>query len=167
MDDFISKPVDPDTFYATIARVFTRITAPTNTASDHPHETSPATKLEGVRILLAEDEPFNQQIAAEILSMVGAIVQVADNGEMALNLLAQETFDCVLMDMQMPVLNGLEATRQIRANPALNQQLIIAMTANNSPEDESKCREAGMNAFMSKPVDPEKLVSILAAHMTS
>ena len=96
--------------------------------------------------------------------MFGAKVTVADNGQQAVDLLATQAFDCILMDMQMPVMDGLTATQVIRANPNFANLLIIAMTANNSAEDELKCRTAGMNAFMSKPVEPESLARMIAAH---
>ncbi len=105
----------------------------------------------GVRILLVEDHPFNQQIASEFLTVVGVTVQIANNGQEALDLLRNERFDCVLMDMQMPVMGGIEATRKIRAIPSLADLPIIAMTANATGEDKEECLNAGMNDFISKP----------------
>jgi signal transduction histidine kinase/HPt (histidine-containing phosphotransfer) domain-containing protein len=117
--------------------------------------------LRGVRILLAEDHPFNQQIATEMLEDVGAMVCIANNGNEALDLLRRERFDCVLMDMQMPEMDGLEATRKIRADPALANQRIIAMTANASNEDRLRCLAAGMDDFMTKPILPDGLYAMV------
>ena len=118
--------------------------------------------IDGTRILLVEDNAFNQQVATEILEGVGATVCVANNGYEALDLLSQEYFDCILMDMQMPDMDGIETTRRIRANPSLPNKKIIAMTANASKEDRERCLAAGMNDFISKPFEPEHLYAILA-----
>ena len=111
----------------------------------------------GAHILCAEDNPFNQQIASEFLAVVGATVQIANNGQEALDLLRNERFDCVLMDMQMPIMGGIEATRQIRETLALTALPIIAMTANASNEDKKECLNAGMNDFITKPFFPDQL----------
>jgi PAS domain S-box-containing protein len=118
--------------------------------------------IDGTRILLVEDNAFNQQVATEILEGVGATVCVANNGYEALDLLSQEYFDCILMDMQMPDMDGIETTQRIRANPALPGKKIIAMTANASKEDRERCLAAGMNDFISKPFEPEHLYAMLA-----
>jgi PAS domain S-box-containing protein len=118
--------------------------------------------LQGIRILLAEDNAFNQQIAVELLQTTGAIVCVANNGKEAIDLLRQAHFDCVLMDVQMPVLDGIEATRQIRADPLLSTTPIIAMTANATNEDRIRCIQSGMNEFLSKPIKPARLYNIIA-----
>ncbi len=111
----------------------------------------------GSRILLADDEPINQMIAQEMLEELGMLVSVAGNGKEACELLAVRDFDLVLMDMQMPVMDGLEATRSIRNREQGRAVPIIAMTANAFAEDRAKCIEAGMNDFVAKPVDPEVL----------
>jgi two-component system, sensor histidine kinase and response regulator len=118
--------------------------------------------LHGARILLAEDNVFNQQVACEMLEDAGSIVCVANNGKEAIDLLRQEHFDCVLMDVQMPEMDGFTATRQIRADPLLAGTHVIAMTANASTEDRERCFAAGMNDFVTKPVLPERLYSVLA-----
>jgi signal transduction histidine kinase/DNA-binding NarL/FixJ family response regulator len=118
---------------------------------------TPPPQLKDIRILLAEDNPFNQQIATELLEEVGANVCLANNGKEALDLLQKAFFDCVLMDVQMPVLDGLEATREIRQNPQLSTLIIIAMTANASNEDRKQCLDSGMNDFISKPIQPQLL----------
>jgi len=122
----------------------------------------PPTMLNGVRILLAEDNLFNQQVATEFLEDVGATVCVAKNGKEAMDLLLKEHFDCVLMDIQMPLMDGFEATRLIRANPALARMPVIAMTANASNEDRAQCLAAGMDDYISKPFKPNTLYATLA-----
>ncbi|SCK18400.1 EAL domain-containing protein [Vogesella sp. LIG4] len=119
-------------------------------------------QLGGKRVLLADDHPFNQQVATELLQAVGMQVSVAGDGLQALQLAARQTFDVVLMDMQMPELDGVEATRQLRREPAFDQVPIIAMTANVSTEDRQRCLHAGMNDFIGKPVQPDKLYHTLA-----
>ena len=118
--------------------------------------------ISGARILLAENNLFNQQVATEFLENVGATVCVAQNGKEAIDLLAHECFDCVLMDIQMPVLDGFETTRLIRADPALAGMPVIAMTANASEEDRERCLTAGMNDFIGKPFRPDAFYAVIA-----
>jgi len=113
--------------------------------------------LAGMRILLAEDNPVNQFVATAMLEQVGATVSVVDDGQAALDLLRQDAFDCVLMDVQMPRMDGLEATRRIRADPTLARLPVVAMTANAWNEDRQACLDAGMDEFVSKPVQPAVL----------
>lgn len=123
--------------------------------------------LKGAAILLAEDNPFNQQVAFEILRDAGARVSIVSNGQEAIDMLQTRRFDCVLMDMQMPVMDGLEAARQIRSNPALADIPVIAMTANAGHEDRSRCFAAGMDYFVSKPVFPDQLYAAVAQCVAS
>jgi len=128
-------------------------------ASTHRSDT-----IEGLHILLAEDNLVNQKLALMVLKKGKATVTLANNGQEALEQLAQEDFDLVLMDLQMPVLDGLEATRQVRAGAAgvRNPQIpIIAMTANAYKEDRSRCLEAGMNDFISKPFKKNTLFELI------
>ncbi len=115
----------------------------------------------GLRILVAEDNAFNQIVTTAMLENVGAVVRVASDGLEALALLQGEPFDCVLMDVQMPVMDGLETTRRIRADPALARTRVIAMTANAWDEDRDQCLAAGMDDFVTKPVDPQLLYRTL------
>ena len=119
-------------------------------------------RLMGARILLAEDNPFNQQVAAELLEEVGATVTLVNNGREALESLAEKSYDIVLMDIQMPEIDGYEATRRIRVTPQLAGQRVIAMTANAMAEDRERCLSAGMDDFITKPIDPNHLYLALA-----
>jgi signal transduction histidine kinase len=118
-------------------------------------------RLNGSRILLVEDNEFNQLVAAAMLEGVGVAVDVASNGEEALEQMHRQDYDCVLMDVQMPTMDGLEATRRIRADPALARTTIIAMTANAWSEDRAACLDAGMDDFVTKPVEPGRLYGTL------
>ena len=120
----------------------------------HPIPADALQSLQGARVLLVEDNEINQQVAEGLLARVGVSVVIAHHGEYALQLLQQEDFDGILMDMQMPVMDGLEATRQIRSDQRFHDLPIIAMTANAMPGDREKCLQAGMNDHVSKPVDP-------------
>ena len=118
--------------------------------------------IRNARVLLAENNVFNQQVAREFLEEAGCVVQVANDGVEALEWLRKEHFDCVLMDVQMPLMDGLEATRQIRASQAFAAMPVIAVTANALEEERQRCMDAGMNDFVTKPLRPETLYVVMA-----
>jgi len=117
--------------------------------------------VRNARVLLVEDNDINQQVARELLQDAGMRVDVAANGEAALAMLEQDTFDLVFMDMQMPVMDGLEATRALRRVPRLADLPVVAMTANAMEQDRQQCLDSGMNDFLSKPIDPRELLGVL------
>ncbi|WP_305852381.1 response regulator [Methylobacter sp. S3L5C] len=119
-------------------------------------------QLTGFRILVVEDNVFNQQIIQEFLNLSGISVNIANNGQEALLALENTEFDAVLMDIHMPVMDGFEATRQIRSFPRFLTLPIIALTAGVTEEERGQYLAAGMDDFISKPINPVQLLSILA-----
>lgn len=117
--------------------------------------------LAGVRVLLADDNNFNQQVGREMLEDVGVHVELASSGTEVLEALAREKFDLVFMDLQMPGMDGLTATRKIREIPALKDLPVIAMTANAFAEDRQRCLDVGMNDFLTKPVQADRLYAVI------
>jgi CheY-like chemotaxis protein len=118
-------------------------------------------KLRGARVLLAEDNEINQQVAQEMLERAGLVVGIANNGEEAVQRVKVETYDAVLMDIQMPVMGGFEATQEIRKDSRFKDLPIIAMTAHAMAGDREKSLAAGMNDHVTKPIDPDELFSAL------
>jgi CheY-like chemotaxis protein len=122
----------------------------------------PQPGVAGVRVLLAEDNLVNRELAVELLSGAGMDVTIACNGRQAIDLLEQREFDCVLMDCQMPVMDGYEATALLRQRPGLRELPIIAMTANTMAGDRDKAIAAGMNDYIAKPIDVDEMFATLA-----
>jgi len=164
IEHVLAKPVNASLLFETILSAF-NIDQDLERENSHPAPTKThlegIKKIKGSRILLAEDNLLNQQIACEILQDEGFIVEVANNGKEALHMTGQQDYDVVLMDMQMPEMDGLEATEKIRQTFTATQLPILAMTANASDADREKCQQAGMNTHITKPIDPELLLSEL------
>jgi two-component system sensor histidine kinase/response regulator len=162
VDEALVKPVTASTLLDTATRVLAGvgernwIPADTTAPTGHPG-------LGGTRVLLVEDHELNREVATELLAAVGVEVEPAANGRIAIEKLATGHFDAVLMDMQMPVMDGLAATREIRADPRHARLPIIAMTANAMASDREQCLAAGMNDHVPKPIEPEELWQKLAA----
>jgi|UPI0006800476 PAS domain S-box-containing protein len=159
LDAVLLKPANPSLLFDTIMSVFKE--------SGRGRETVPAARfgatpgrLKG-KVLLVEDNPINQQVALELLQSFGLLVLVAEDGRAALRRLQESAFDLVLMDVQMPLMDGYETTRQIRQQPELQQLPVIAMTAHAMSGDREKCLDAGMSDYLSKPIDPAKLLATL------
>jgi len=117
--------------------------------------------VRGAKILLAEDNKINQMVATELLRIEGFETTVAGNGHIVLELLQEQQFDLILMDIQMPEMDGFETTRAIRADSRFANIPILAMTANAMSGDRELCLEAGMNDHVPKPIEPEVLYSAL------
>ena len=123
----------------------------------------PKKQFAGAHILIAEDNEFNQLLISELLSHWGITVSMVQNGAECLEQLktSQQPFDLILMDIQMPVMNGLEATQHIRRKMKMIDIPIIALTANVMEQDQKKFQKVGMNSFLPKPFDPEQIYHIL------
>lgn len=124
-------------------------------------EVSELAALKGSRVLLVEDNEINQLVLQELLRRNGVVVEVAADGEQGLQRLTSATYDAVLMDCQMPVMDGYEATRQIRASSQLCQMPVIAMTANAMKGDREKALKVGMDDYLTKPIDPPQVLQVL------
>jgi CheY-like chemotaxis protein len=117
--------------------------------------------IQGARVLIVEDNEINQQVAREILEGAGLNVALANDGQEAVNAVKENNYDAVLMDIQMPVIDGYTATREIRKDERFKELPIIAMTAHAMAGDEDKSLQAGMNGHVTKPIDPDQLFSAL------
>jgi len=162
-DDFLIKPVSPSTLLDTIISLFQQdARRRVRELSMEAVDSGSGDALRGARILLVEDHDLNQELATEVLTNVGAIVTLATNGQEALDRLQAQAFDGVLMDIQMPVMDGYTATKKIRANPEYANLPVLAMTANAMAGDREKSLEAGMNDHIAKPLDIEKAVATMS-----
>ncbi len=174
LDDVIIKPVNPSVLFDSIVRILGGhfVAEPEENASNNEDLSA----IRGASILVAEDNELNQEVARGLLEDVGLVVTIANNGEEALTLLQntllpstsapitssqQNSYDLILMDMQMPVMDGVSATEEIRKNTAWKDLPIVAMTANAMLQDKARCLAAGMNDHVAKPIDPDELFRAL------
>ncbi len=158
IENVLIKPLSPSLLFDTIVN---------NGATEEEEATQEAlteseletrlASIAGARVLLVEDNDMNQQMASELLESVGLDVELAENGRIAVEKVLAQPFDIVLMDMQMPEMDGITATREIRKLPQYAELPIVAMTANAMEGDREKCLAAGMQDHVAKPIDPDML----------
>ena len=155
---FLTKPIFQSTLFNAIMDLFGKERLGERPGKEITTRASIYKKhLKGVRILVAEDNPTNQEIAKAILEGAGIVVKIVTNGEDAVETARKGRFDAVLMDIQMPKMDGYEATANIRKIPELKSLPIIAMTAHAMKGDEEKCLKAGMDGYVSKPISQDRL----------
>ncbi|MBF0427107.1 MAG: response regulator, partial [Magnetococcales bacterium] len=162
VDGFLVKPVNRSLLFEAIMDAFDQAMPGAGQGivsnNDQPDVVS---RLAGARVLLVEDNEINQQVARELLEHAGIIVLLAENGQQALDLVARERPDAVLMDVHMPVMDGLTATRLLREDHQFDTIPILAMTANTMSGDRERCLQAGMQDHIAKPIDPDTLFATL------
>jgi signal transduction histidine kinase/CheY-like chemotaxis protein len=181
LEGFLLKPVNPSMLFDTIMQAFGEAVPEISRVAQRQEQEAETLKhIQGAQLLLVEDNEINQQVAREILEGAGLNVALATNGQEAVNAVKENEYDAVLMDVQMPVMDGYTATRKIREwetevrgqktedrkkgsalSPQSSELPIIAMTAHAMAGDEDKSLEAGMNGHVTKPIDPDQLFSTL------
>ena len=164
VDGILIKPITPSSLFNAIIQARTDVSVQSSNSSVESKGPKPIQPLKG-HVILAEDNPINQQVAQEILQQMGVVVSVCSNGVEVLELLNTQTPELILMDIQMPELDGYETTRKIRKLSQFQSLPIIAMTANAMKDDIQKSIEAGMQAHISKPVDPDILYQTLSGYL--
>lgn len=161
LDGFLIKPISESTLIDTVTEIFARSLDPQK-RPEHSHKADDAKfGLAGRRVLLVEDNEVNRELATELLAIHGISVETAVNGQQGVTLATTKQFDLILMDIQMPEMDGLTATRLIRNSERLRDLPIIAMTAHAMSGDREKSLAAGMNDHITKPLDPRKLMETL------
>ena len=163
IDQFLTKPVSPSHLFDAVMMAFGIKTQRKARAhgTRRGFDTQALRPVQGARLLVVEDNEINQQVASELLGHAGFFVDIAENGQDALEKLYSKDYDCVLMDVQMPVMDGLTATLKIREDNRFADLPVLAMTANATVEDSEKSLAHGMNDHIAKPINPEILFSAL------
>jgi CheY-like chemotaxis protein len=162
IEGFLLKPVNSSMLFDTILQALGKAKPETSRVVRKSEQEAEVLKgIRGANVLLVEDNDINQQVAKEILEGAGLIVNVANDGSEGVNAVKEGNYDLVLMDIQMPVMDGLTAAREIRKDHRFQELPIIAMTAHAMAGDEDKSLSAGMNGHVTKPIDPDQLFSTL------
>ena len=164
---FLQKPLRPSVLFNTIMHLyndesFSNYNQTDNKQLINAKQLIYAEHLHGNRLLIAEDNIINQQVILAVFDKIDVSIKLVNNGKEAIEAIQQYAFDAVLMDMQMPVMDGYEATRAIRAIPEFASMPIIALTAHAMEGDEERCLHAGSNAYVTKPINQEQLFKVLA-----
>ncbi len=162
VDRVLMKPLNPQTLLDEALLVVRQLVPPPTLVPAVARGPVAWDRFPGAQVLLAEDNEINQEVALGLLAAAGVITEVVGNGRLAVERIQSGHFDLVLMDLQMPLLDGLAATAEIRAMPRFAQLPIVAMTANAMAGDRERCLAAGMNDYIAKPVEPEELQRALA-----
>ncbi|AQR67223.1 multi-sensor hybrid histidine kinase [Janthinobacterium sp. LM6] len=162
LDGVLNKPVSASTLLDQISFVFGGVTGQSRKTQRQSSYRDDERALRGAWLLLVEDNEVNQEVAQHILNDAGIRVDIASNGAIALAKIEENAYDGVLMDCQMPVMDGYQATRKLRQDPRYSNLPVIAMTANAMVGDKEKCLDAGMNDFIAKPIDVAQLFGTLA-----
>ncbi len=161
------KPVSASMLFDCVVRELNGPHAlPSHEPAGQEHSATDLSQIRGARVLLVEDNELNQEVATELLRGAGLVVELASDGRAALDKVQSAPFDLVLMDMQMPVMDGLTATRILRSMPDYARLPIVAMTANAMLADREACLAAGMNDHLAKPIEPEDLFASLLQWIT-
>jgi PAS domain S-box-containing protein len=162
LDGLLIKPVSPSVLFDTIMQAFGKEVSETSRMALQKAEITALQSIRGARVLVVEDNEINQQVAKEILEGAGLLVSLANNGKEAVEAVQKDRYDAVLMDVQMPVMDGYTATREIRnLKSEIRNVPVIAMTAHAMAGDEEKSLQAGMNDHVTKPIDPDQLFATL------
>jgi len=161
LDGYLLKPVNPSGLFDTLIRVLDH-NMPAEAGEQLNHQLLAAPYFDQGEVLLVEDNLINQQVAEELIDSIGLHVSIANNGLEALEALKHQAFDLILMDIQMPEMDGFSATAAIRKLPQGQKVPIVAMTAHASLEDKKKCLDSGMNDHLAKPIEPHLLFATLA-----
>ena len=162
--DFLSKPVSRSTLFDTLVNIYADETTG-NAGGAGAAAVAGSHDISGMRVLVVEDNAINRQIAVELLTSAGAVVDVAENGQVAVDMLraaGSPPWTVILMDLQMPVMDGHEATRLIRADRRFDSLPIAAMTAHALAEERQRSLDLGMNGYITKPINPDNLFQTLA-----
>lgn len=161
VDAFLAKPVKPSALLDTIMLAYGKQVIQRERKLGTKTGPEDLAAIRGARVLVVDDSPINLQIACELLEKVPLVLDTASDGEEAVNRVRESDYDCILMDIQMPGMDGYTATGILREDYSIDKLPILAMTANVMAEDRARTREAGMNGHVAKPVDPSDLYKSL------